>query len=800
MDVSNSNLIENQDKNNSLNTIRALHETVVSLRSALEKSKSEILSLKTSDVLDKENQHLKKHIQNLKELKNDCVKRSGGGKIELINVTHNVSSKKNKKKNVKVDITVELLRKKQKKARKMDDPEVVEEKLTDQQSQIPIVTMTTPSISDKITHIVQKSASVDYLDQELDNIELIFTTDDTKEFKEDCLVSIDAPRNRLRRPLSNYEELSGSDRDLDDDVFNDNLDSETLENAGRFRIASDSRCGGGGMYDSKSDNSINNPDMKSLRSCYSYHDSSFENKSLEKDESFDRFEENIHIVETDISKVGIQESSEYISVRRNTCPNPMQYRPIIHREALSKSSRRTRPVLGQSAMPRRESGAQTDISALPSSSAWRSESSLARKIRIGDTPITTLPSKYPHPASCYQPNTRHLSATGKYPHPSSHGIAINISSTGQHPSRGNTVRRPSADTKTLEARRVLLSDIGFTSMVPELSRSADHLAGARGEMVDEGGKGEEKVVEYGRYLQAGDCGSPGYSSQRFLYSPLDSRYSSTTLPSAAAQPPTPGICLDTVPHCSSFLTPTSMHKHRRCSAPVSPNRYFTGAVVGGGRGAGNAATSGCPLLQHQCSVGATGGCCGRGAKGFGFGKGRVRFATGHSMPDLRASGSLDCCDSGDSTDSLLEETEQFLRRSIDCIVDVSMGSGHYGQIRSSAGGVRAAARRASAPEPHRDNIPPLGWHPFLPRQPRDLRPDYWVKVIGPEGRVRGGRVRYIGDQPIQQQRSESILVGVQLSNPDGQCDGVWEGRRYFQCEPDHGLFVPFKKIVMGWKP
>lgn len=29
--------------------------------------------------------------------------------------------------------------------------------------------------------------------------------------------------------------------------------------------------------------------------------------------------------------------------------------------------------------------------------------------------------------------------------------------------------------KTREARRVLLSDINFTSMVPELSRSADHL-------------------------------------------------------------------------------------------------------------------------------------------------------------------------------------------------------------------------------------------------------------------------------------------------------------------------------------
>lgn len=52
------------------------------------------------------------------------------------------------------------------------------------------------------------------------------------------------------------------------------------------------------------------------------------------------------------------------------------------REALSKGltvGRKSRPILTHSNAIRKESGAQTDISALPGSS-WRSESSLANKV------------------------------------------------------------------------------------------------------------------------------------------------------------------------------------------------------------------------------------------------------------------------------------------------------------------------------------------------------------------------------------------------------------------------------------
>lgn len=180
-------------------------------------------------------------------------------------------------------------------------------------------------------------------DQEVDEVELIFTTDDTKEhdFKE-ALVSIDENlRNNdededeigvgigvgggssqlLQCPTSDFEHSRESNLscELDDDVFNDDnqIDART--------------DGGGDHLRKKSNESINRDDEKSLKSYYSLQDSSFENKSLEKDESFDRFDEKIRIIETDISKIGIQDV-EYMSLgRRNTCPNPLQYRPISHR-------------------------------------------------------------------------------------------------------------------------------------------------------------------------------------------------------------------------------------------------------------------------------------------------------------------------------------------------------------------------------------------------------------------------------------------------------------------------------------
>ncbi|XP_050294446.1 uncharacterized protein LOC126734766 isoform X2 [Anthonomus grandis grandis] len=515
------------------------------------------------------------------------------------------------------------------------------------------------------------------LDQEVDDIELIFTTDDTKdqEFREE-LVPIDlreSNSNLLNLPLSDLDGIS--DRELDDDVFHDDITPDAAINRqSSFEMKRDNS-----IFNSRSDNSINHE--KSLKSYYSYQDSSFENKSLEKDESFDRFEERVRIVETDISKCGIHEV-EYAGTRRNTCPNPLQYRPLSHRDAISKgfSQRKCRPILTHSNAPRRESGAQTEISALPGSS-WRSESSLGNQAKIGDN-FTILPTKHPLP-----------------------GPRLKLSD------------------KTLEARRVLLSDIGFTSMVPELSRSADHLC--------PNALRPPTVTQYGQFLKATDLYSPGCLSQKFTWT------ATTATPSESSRTPS---------RYSSIYPLSPPIPSRRCSAPVSPSRR----------------------AMLKCTPS------------------RVRFANG-SLPELRTEWTT--MDSGDSTDSLVEEAENYLRRSIDCITNKETSS--YGETR------RFVPRRASAPEPARDNVPPQGWQPFLPRLPRDLKPENWVKVITPEGKVKGGRVRYVG--PIVTHGQEHF-VGVQLTCPEGISDGTYGNRRYFQCEPYHGIFVPFKKVIMGWRP
>ena len=82
------------------------------------------------------------------------------------------------------------------------------------------------------------------------------------------------------------------------------------------------------------------------------------------------------------------------------------------------------------------------------------------QVKIGEN-FTTLPSKFPHPGS-----------------------------------------RLRLSEKTVEARRVLLSDIGFTSMVPELSRSADHLCPTNVR--------PPNVCSYGQFLKTTDLYSPAY--------------------------------------------------------------------------------------------------------------------------------------------------------------------------------------------------------------------------------------------------------------------------------------------------
>ncbi|RVE40125.1 hypothetical protein evm_015225, partial [Chilo suppressalis] len=190
---------------------------------------------------------------------------------------------------------------------------------------------------------------------------------------------------------------------------------------------------------------------------------------LHREESVDSFQRPHHhlghrfsvFAEADISKCGISEDdlATNLNVRRNTCPNPFQYRPSGYRVSsrpsgplkaggLGIGGRHIRPVLREGNAPRRSSAAQTDVCALPN--RWSSDGYLAHKMWLSPP---TLP---------------HRSGLGMGP-----GSGVGAS-MGTGAGRKLTVpnSRP-APLPPDHPARVPLSDIGFTSMVPELSRSAD---------------------------------------------------------------------------------------------------------------------------------------------------------------------------------------------------------------------------------------------------------------------------------------------------------------------------------------
>jgi len=67
----------------------------------------------------------------------------------------------------------------------------------------------------------------------------------------------------------------------------------------------------------------------------------------------------------------------------------------------------------------------------------------------------------------------------------------------------------------------------------------------------------------------------------------------------------------------------------------------------------------------------------------------------------------------------------------------------------------------------------------------------WIETLN--GQI--GRVLYIG--PVKGIPGEAL--GIELSKPEGDCDGSFDGHRYFQCKKSHGQFLNkrlIKQIVM----
>ncbi|XP_036142047.1 uncharacterized protein LOC105837677 isoform X3 [Monomorium pharaonis] len=493
---------------------------------------------------------------------------------------------------------------------------------------------------------------------------------------------------------------------------------------------------------------------------------SSQSSSIDREESVDRFDESSStrlnkmwsqcsvLVETDISKCGVLEDTESTAgsslrhvTRRNTlAAPPTAYRPIIHREALASNRRKNsaplRPVMDRSSGARRESGAQTDISALPAQ--WRSESYLAHKVAHT---FTTLPSKFALPTGV--PGRLRLSD------------------------------------KTREARRVMLSDISFTSMVPELSRSADHLCHEPHTQTCLSSRGcGLRTPEVHRRES---LGSPaGYWSRcnpaTGLPSPCDCRlstdlYSSryrgslTSIPSPGLEvvggPPRRHSWRATAASFDTWKVPvaTSTPRPTWSSMPSSPTHVHPPSIS-------SKTSKNVPKKTRS----------------------KVTFQecpmTRGSLPNLH-SDSVGGENSGDSTESLIDEAEDYLRRSIDSMLTISSANTDYWSKQTTR---RRRARRYSEPDLIRDWHPPQDAKPYLPKIPRDLKLDHLVKIISPEGRVLQGRVRYVGPVPGR----EDIYVGVELPYVNGSSDGTFHGRRFFDCEQDRAIFVPFKKVVLAW--
>lgn len=57
-----------------------------------------------------------------------------------------------------------------------------------------------------------------------------------------------------------------------------------------------------------------------------------------------------------------------------------------------------------------------------------------------------------------------------------------------------------------------------------------------------------------------------------------------------------------------------------------------------------------------------------------------------------------------------------------------------------------------------------------------------------------GFIRYLGHLDSDDQ-SSTVFVGLELASADGTCDGSHNGKQYFCCKKNHGIFVPVTDVV-----
>ncbi|XP_032829454.2 uncharacterized protein LOC116953395 isoform X2 [Petromyzon marinus] len=87
--------------------------------------------------------------------------------------------------------------------------------------------------------------------------------------------------------------------------------------------------------------------------------------------------------------------------------------------------------------------------------------------------------------------------------------------------------------------------------------------------------------------------------------------------------------------------------------------------------------------------------------------------------------------------------------------------------------------------------------PFAPRSASDLRVGHRVKFTRSGGRVAHGTVKYVGCLPGR----EGSYLGVEIEGEaePNRHDGEYDGRRYFRCKINRGIFITCSRVIMAWE-
>lgn len=649
-------------------------------------------------------------------------------------------------------------------------------------------------------------------DDEVDDIELILSSDD-KEYTQEDLVSISYYEpwqlcgqtgtpvlvNFNSIPPDNNENMGDESRGKlsPSSVNHDQFYNAIKDNAAQQQLSlesSDSLCLGDNKRQGYGFNSKSMSLEKDAEARTNDED------GLVRDESFDTFQPsgyksttgrrwtNYNVFqETDISKIGAIEEDVPDKGRRNTCPNAGPYRPIIHREILNNNNssggsmgrcplavkfarsarthlssinNRTNAMDSHDTGPKRNSSVQTEISLSTLPEHWRSESHLMAG--LGNC-FFTLPSKF-------IPT-----------------IGVNVC---KHPLK--------ISEKTREARRVLLSDINFTSMVPELSRSADHLChGEEQQNLDNNNEDDSAEYSKGPFLKTPDYINRGITPSMSLTSPGVSQWTVNESSFGAQTIQTDNNW--SVQHGDSF----DSYKSNSNGSKLSFGKHNRSRSCPSIR---------CALCKHRHHGGIKMSESMNYTPRVTFQEVRPNSVLG-SLPDLRPECACGCPwsrtsarkttyrhgDSCGSTESILDEAEDILRESIDGTLLHETNAIHSNEFL-----IKETTRRCSENDINKKDFSPSKQTlPFLPKSTKCLKPGHLAKVIAKNGRVVMGRVRYVGPLVSNSQAAGidgemETYVGIQLPNKTGDCNGSFEGRKFFDCEPHHGIFVPFKKIVMAW--